>query len=304
MLTSRITVPTPSQPSPEDIFSSSLNHLFTDDTQNSHGTPGASVIYTSPLHGPLTLQIPAHPSFEAGRRLFAHYLWNAAVVAADLIENGSSNDRSNDSPFKMTGKKVLELGAGTALPSVLAALSGASAVTVTDHPDSPALTTGAIAANMATNLSVNGKARTACQLSIRGYAWGSEAMYSASQYGRPVSSSADERFDRMLMCDCLWMPHQHNNLVDSAVRWLSSSVDSCAIVIAGFHTGRSIVGSFFDIAAGEDTDGRGTSGPLAIEEIYEVDVDGERREWAKERATETKEEAKRWCVVGILKMRR
>ena len=62
MLTSRITAPPPSNPEPEDIFSSSLNVLFTDDTQNSHGVPGSSIIYTSPYHGPLTLQIPSHPS--------------------------------------------------------------------------------------------------------------------------------------------------------------------------------------------------------------------------------------------------
>src|SRR5271154_380266 len=45
MLTSRITLPTPSTPSQEDIFSSALSSLFTDDTQNSHGSPGGSLTY-------------------------------------------------------------------------------------------------------------------------------------------------------------------------------------------------------------------------------------------------------------------
>jgi hypothetical protein len=73
MLTSRITVPAPSAPSQEDIFSSALSSLFTDDTQNSHGSPGGSLVYTSPSFGDINLHIPAHPDVEDGRKLFAHY---------------------------------------------------------------------------------------------------------------------------------------------------------------------------------------------------------------------------------------
>ena len=134
MLTSRITLPTPSTPSQEDIFSSALSSLFTDDTQNSHGSPGGSLTYTSPIFGDIELQIPAHPDVEEGRKLFAHYLWNASLVVAEGIEcasvgvgvdgdrNGQIDGRRRgdwNSRWNVRGKKVLELGAGMSLCTFL-----------------------------------------------------------------------------------------------------------------------------------------------------------------------------------------
>lgn len=124
MFPSRVTVPLPGAPESEDIFSSALSSLFTDDTQNSHGTPGASVYYNSPRFGNITLRIPAHPDAEEGRNLFAHYLWNAGVIVADAIETASHDD---DGPtqegqiriewdtryWDVRGRRILELGAGT-----------------------------------------------------------------------------------------------------------------------------------------------------------------------------------------------
>lgn len=131
-LLTRISVPPPDAPEAEDIFSSALTTIFTDDAINSWGSPGASISYTSPRYGPMTLQVPIHPDEEQGRKLFAHYLWNAGVVAADAIESASSDDDASrlveggdDVPGKGTevrwdprywdvrGKRVLEVGAGT-----------------------------------------------------------------------------------------------------------------------------------------------------------------------------------------------
>lgn len=127
MYPSRISVPTPPTPETEDIFSSALASLFTDDTQNSHGTPGSSVTYHSPRFGTISLRIPAHPDVEEGRKLFAHYLWNAGVIAADAIETASQEQQRDDDPsasdlnqvlwdkkyWDVRGNRVLELGAGT-----------------------------------------------------------------------------------------------------------------------------------------------------------------------------------------------
>lgn len=125
MLQSRIVLPSDSTPEPEDIFSSALATIFTDDTNNSHGTPGSSITYKSPLFGDIGLQIPAHPNEEQGRKLFAHYLWNAAVIAADAIEFASQIESSGASQadaeslsqwdrryWDLRNKSVLELGAG------------------------------------------------------------------------------------------------------------------------------------------------------------------------------------------------
>jgi hypothetical protein len=138
MFSSRISTPISSNPTTEDIFESALSTLFTDVTQNSHGAPGASVTYHSPRFGPVTLRIPTHPDVEDGRKLFAHYLWNAGVIAADAIEVASHvqggddvsscpdvQDKDEEEGTRATivdwdkrywnvrGKRVLELGAGT-----------------------------------------------------------------------------------------------------------------------------------------------------------------------------------------------
>jgi hypothetical protein len=124
MLLTRISIPPPPDLEPEDIFEAAFGTLFTDDTVNSHGTPGTSIIYQSPLFGDINLHIPAHPDIEEGRKLFAHYLWNAAVIAAEAIESSSNSNLDdggaegtflaewNEQYFDLRDKKVLELGAG------------------------------------------------------------------------------------------------------------------------------------------------------------------------------------------------
>lgn len=129
MFPSRITLPHGPSPETEDIFSSALSTLFTDDVQLSHGVPGSHVTYHSPLFGALEIQIPQYPNVEEGKRLFAHALWIAGVVCADAVER-ASNDGSRDGQVVRTeqeerewewdrrywdvrGRRVLELGAGT-----------------------------------------------------------------------------------------------------------------------------------------------------------------------------------------------
>lgn len=68
-------------------------------------------------------------------------------------------------------------------------------------------------------------------------------------------------------------------------------------VIAGFHTGRAKLSEFFDVAAEEG---------LGVEDIWEKDVNGEEREWAKERdgGGEDVTGRKKWLVVATLRRRR
>jgi EEF1A N-terminal glycine/lysine methyltransferase len=122
MLTSRIHIRPPSDPEPEDIFQSSLHALFLDDSQSSHGNPGDTLIYRSPRYGEIKINLPAHPDHDAGRRLFAHYLWNASVLVADMIEEASQPTSGSlidcGSPdldqgyWDVRGERILELGAG------------------------------------------------------------------------------------------------------------------------------------------------------------------------------------------------
>lgn len=102
------------------------------------------------------------------------------------------------------------------------------------------------------------------------------------------------RFSRILAADCFWMPSQHLNIVRSMLHFLTHESDGRIFVVAGFHTGRARLAAFFDIAVEEG---------LQIEEIYEEDVEGKRREWLKERngGKENVTERKRWLVVARLK---
>ena len=151
-----------------------------------------------------------------------------------------------------------------------------------------------------------------------GYVWGTKTMYAADAYGKVMGKLGS--YERILLADCLWMQSQHANLATTIARALDGGPDCCAIVVAGFHTGRGIVRDFFDVATGE-ADGDedvgaeddantmlvpelGTRQPLSrlkIEEIFEVDVNGRRRDWQKVgQEAEAKEELKRWCVVAVL----
>ena len=105
--------------------------------------------------------------------------------------------------------------------------------------------------------------------------------------------------------------------------------ESCALVVAAFHTGREIVRQFFEVATGQYTfrtldaeddggkcihaiteaGGEGddengeldkVKGRLRTAEVFEIDVDGLRRPWKPVRVGESIEAAKRWCVVAVL----
>jgi len=89
MLSSLIRIPTSETPeSPEDIFTSALGLIFTDDTQNMHGDPAAGVIYKSKEFGDVHLTL-ANPVGEDERKLFAHYLWNASLLLGELMGRAS-----------------------------------------------------------------------------------------------------------------------------------------------------------------------------------------------------------------------
>ena len=67
--------------------------------------------------------------------------------------------------------------------------------------------------------------------------------------------------------------------------------------IAGFHTGRRKLAPFFTVAVEEG---------LELEDIFEEDGEGNRREWQTERdgGREDPTERKKWLVIATLKRRR
>jgi hypothetical protein len=203
------------------------------------------------------------------------------------------------------------VGIGTALPSLIAALSSVKSVVITDHPSSPALTTDTIQANAERNLFRDGKPRTSADWTVAGYTWGTSTFFSTAAYGTPLPVQPSRKsFDRIILADCLWMVSQHVNLVKTILQYLSPGSDACALVIAGFHTGRDVVSNFFEIATGEgwNADEREdeldeieeVKGQLKTAECFEISIDGRRREWQSKREGEGRDERKQWCVCAAL----
>ena len=134
------------------------------------------------------------------------------------------------------------------------------------------------------------------------------------------------------------MASQHENIVKTISDYLRTKQDETrprardgpgtdeeaeesipsALVIAGFHTGRSTVARFFEIATGSahspsstatnmhkpgadtNTVNVGESHELRAAELFEIDVDCKVRPWLPDREGESKDAAKRWCAVGVL----
>lgn len=142
LLSSLVTLrhPTSHELTPEDIFESSLGSVFVDDLQNQHGDdPDTVIVYrpSNPAHREIELRT-ADVNGEEQRRKFAHYLWNAGILMAELVggrprpndEDGILEvndvwseesrwkdgrwwtDGDEEQTWSVKGERVLELGAG------------------------------------------------------------------------------------------------------------------------------------------------------------------------------------------------
>ncbi|KAF9899986.1 nicotinamide n-methyltransferase [Lobosporangium transversale] len=152
--------------------------------------------------------------------LWGHHLWNAAKMFANWLDNR---------PEHCLGKNVLELGAGAALPSFVAAVNGASKVVITDYPDS----------DLISNIQYNAEQNVPKQIQegkviVQGYLWGSNtrpllahlnpssSSTSTSATTEPATSSSTpvaplaepkELFDTIILSDLLFNHSQHRSML-------------------------------------------------------------------------------------------
>ena len=327
-LTSRISLVGSEPSGPEDYLSTSLGVIFPDDVMNQHGDGEHSLVYASPhLPRPLALEL-ADPQGDEDRRLFSHFLWNASLLLAELVERdtlvlgdgaqGTGRQRRGSEEarrlpegeeFGVRGLRCIELGAGTALPSIMAGLLGAAAVTVTDYPAQAVLRTlrTNVQANLTQEKTPSGTDAVTSEVLVAGHSWGEFPLIPSTKQGGEnddddgnddaAAAATDPHrhaYDRVMVADCLWMPWQHANLRRSIGHFLSEGPSSRAWVVAGFHTGRAKMGAFFDEAALRDEAG------CVVEGMWERDCEGVERAWDADREDGITER-KRWLVVAVLK---
>ncbi|KAF1935944.1 hypothetical protein EJ02DRAFT_459934 [Clathrospora elynae] len=170
---------------------------------------------------------------------------------------------------------------GYSKPPSHSATNAVFQITITDYPAAPILDT------LKTNVAKNIPALLQPRVAVQGHAWGSTET--------SFESSHAHRYTRVLAADCLWMPWEHESLARSMLHFLADTPDARILCIAGFHTGRARLAPFFEDVVPQEG--------LEVEEIYEMDADGQRRPWAKERdgGTENIGERKKWLVVARIR---
>ena len=108
----------------------------------------------------------------------------------------------------MAGASVLELGAGAALPSLVAALNGARRVVVTDYPDQSLLE------NIQCNVAHNVPEALMSAVTVRGFLWGSRT-------DAILECNDNAKFDIVVLADLIFNHSQHDALLRSCCEVLA-----------------------------------------------------------------------------------
>ncbi|KAG1048537.1 hypothetical protein G6F43_009075 [Rhizopus delemar] len=124
--------------------------------------------------------------------LWAHHLWNASKVFASLFDQH---------PQLVKDKYVLELGAGGALPSLVAALNGAAKVIVTDYPDKELIE------NVEYNVEHN-TAGYSDRIHVEGYIWGTN-----TDRLKKYLPAGKRSYDVIILSDLIFNHSQHHAML-------------------------------------------------------------------------------------------
>ena len=279
---------------PEDILSASLQSLYGVTPITFNSTSGSVLTYSiKPPHplAPEQIEVTTPDTDPSNWSLHASSIWVSSLFIADHL------DELQIDAMPATGTvRVLELGAGAGLPSILLARTYQHAsVTASDYPDDRLIRT--LSDNIRRN-SVSERCRAVpC-------AWGTDSDARALIQHRDHSGTGtgsrggrdhdDTRFDVVFAADTLWNPELHAPFLDTLCACLGRGPDSRIHLVAGLHTGRYTIQSFLD-----RTKLRG----LVLLSATEREVDGSRsRPWDVSRAVgEDERERRRWVVWMILK---
>ncbi|KDQ17335.1 hypothetical protein BOTBODRAFT_64330 [Botryobasidium botryosum FD-172 SS1] len=133
--------------------------------------------------------------------LWGHHLWNAGIAFATYLDQNAATFCQD--------KRVLELGAGGALPGLVAALNGAKKVVLTDYPDRALIDN--IEQNVRTNIPPNQQDR----VNVQGYTWGKAVDSLIAAVSDTHPSAQDNAFDLIILSDLVFNHSQHDALLNT-----------------------------------------------------------------------------------------
>ncbi|PBK67448.1 hypothetical protein ARMSODRAFT_959032 [Armillaria solidipes] len=197
----------------EDIFNDALSFIgeskVLDDSEISYG--------------PLRLTVA--PKEGKANTLLADHLFSPSLFLAERIERAL---------ILMQGRRVVELGAGCALPSLLMSTLAQppSLVVVTDYPDD------VIMKNLKENVNRNrSHVSYGCITCCQGYEWGTDTHSLLSLTGSEIMG-----YDVVILSDLL---------IASLKSLLRKTADSRVYIAAGRYTSPNVCDNFMEIANSE-----------------------------------------------------
>lgn len=159
-----------------------------------------------------------------------HSLWGEKLTPSAKILARIIKERQYG--VDITGKSVIELGAGAGLPSIISARYGASNVVSTDYPDVDLIN------NLAYNLRDLGNAR------VEGFCWGKDVS-------KLIDLNQGHQFDVAISCDIIFNTSEHRHLLQSLRELLKPG--GLAVFIYTHHRTNKVQEEIvvFDIAQNE-----------------------------------------------------
>jgi len=281
-----------------DILESSLQLLY-GFTPIVHSSAGSIWTYTGPIGPqprkqhlertfPIRLRVPN--TSAKNWSLHAGSVWVAAVFLADQISSDDNWLSSTLSHLDLSADKkarILEIGAGAGLPSILLTKlhrNVISQVVVSDYPDDGIM--HALRENISMNfddsdLSSNSPSSI---ISVAPFDWLDLS---------PPSFDIERGFDLVIGADVLWNSELHLPMLLAVERCLRKKPGSLVLFVAGLHTGRYTIQRFLDRVYELES-----RSDLRLKTLEEREVNGNLvREWDAQRGdTESEEERRRWIV--------
>ncbi|KAL2176296.1 uncharacterized protein P884DRAFT_226613 [Thermothelomyces heterothallicus CBS 202.75] len=182
--------------------------------------PPTTQTYTTANGDVITLHLVGQSPTEA------HHLWNGArVVAAHFEAN----------PWLVRGRTVLELGAGAALPSLVAAALGARRVVATDFPDPDLLETiwrNVRGCDLIPGVREGKEEEEDLSIAVEGLVWGADPTKVLAHLGEGDEERERERgFDVLVLADLLFRHSEHGNMLRTVKQTLKKARESRALVV-------------------------------------------------------------------------